>query len=848
MEHLSIKKVNEVYLRVETTPGVRQELSEFFKFRVPGYMFVPAYKMRMWDGYIRLFNSLDWTIYSGLLSYIKIFCQSRNYTFDLDLALQDTPPFTLEDTNSLIKRLKLPVVARDYQVTAINHAVTTTRALLVSPTGCHVAGTKVIQYDGSCKTVENLQVGDLLMGPDNYPRTVLKTIKGYGKIYKIACGGRKSNKFKSFEVNGEHILSLVHTSKENIINISVEDYIKKSKHWRHCHKLYWNDKCIAFNNDNKTLLVDPYIIGAYLGDGHSRTPALTSKDNELIEHFADYVKMEFHITPTIKTNRSNCRTIRFSDIKNTTRSSPNKFTDAFRKIGIDIGGSLTCGNKYIPDVYKTSSISSRLQLLAGLIDTDGYLSKTKTYYSYTSKSKQLVEDVAFVARSLGFFVKIKSGLKCATNTIAKIKRIYWSCSIIGNISIIPCKLDRKKAIVGNPNKKHNRHCFTVEDVGNNTFYGMQLDGDHLYFLGDWCVTHNSGKSLIIYSLVRHYNKKTLLIVPTISLVSQMMSDFKDYAKSDLRFDVDKMCHPVYAGQDKSSTKPIMISTWQSIYKQPKSFFEEYEVVIGDEVHLFKATSLKSIMEKTVNAKYRFGTTGTLDEAQTHKLVLEGLFGTVFKVTTTKALMDKKQLAELNIKCLILKYSEETRKANKILKYQDEIKFLVLNKKRNAFIRNLAVSMQSNTLVLFQFVESHGKVLHEIIKKKVSETDPNRKVFFISGATDGDIREDIRKITDKEKNAIIVASSGTFSTGINIKNLDNIIFASPTKSRIKTLQSIGRALRIGDSDKATLYDIVDDMTHKQYKNFAIKHFLERVKVYNSEKFKYKLHQIDLDPTK
>jgi len=808
---------------------------------------MPAYKMRTWDGYIRLFNTMDWSLYAGLIHYLKVFCDARDYTLDIDPEIEEITPFTLEDTNSLTKRLKLPFDARDYQLSAIHYAVKHRRALLVSPTGCHVAGTKVIQYDGSCKTVENLQVGDLLMGPDNYPRTVLKTIKGYGKIYKIACGGRKSNKFKSFEVNGEHILSLVHTSKENIINISVEDYIKKSKHWRHCHKLYWNDKCIAFNNDNKTLLVDPYIVGAYLGDGHSRTPALTSKDNELIEHFADYVKMEFHITPTIKTNRSNCRTIRFSDIKNTTRSSPNKFTDAFRKIGIDIGGSLTCGNKYIPDVYKTSSISSRLQLLAGLIDTDGYLSKTKTYYSYTSKSKQLVEDVAFVARSLGFFVKIKSGLKCATNTIAKIKRIYWSCSIIGNISIIPCKLDRKKAIVDNPNKKHNRHCFTVEDVGNNTFYGMQLDGDHLYFLGDWCVTHNSGKSLIIYSLARHYNKKTLIIVPTISLVSQMISDFRDYAKKDPKFDVDKMCHPIFSGQDKTTKKPIVVSTWQSIYKMPKEYFKDFDVVIGDEVHQFKANSMKGIMEKLVNTTYRFGTTGTLDGTQTHKLVLEGLFGPVFKVTTTKTLMDKKQLAELNIKCLILKYSEETCKANKILKYQDEIKYLILNKKRNLFIRNLAVSMKSNTLILFQFI-SHGKVLYDSIKKKVEETTPNRKVFFVSGATEGEVREQIRKITDKQKDAIIVASSGVFSTGINIKNLDNIIFASPTKSRIKTLQSIGRALRIGDSDKATLYDIVDDMIHKQHKNFAIKHFLERVKIYNAEKFKYKLHQIDLEPTK
>ena len=355
----------------------------------------------------------------------------------------------------------------------------------------------------------------------------------------------------------------------------------------------------------------------------------------------------------------------------------------------------------------------------------------------------------------------------------------------------------------------------------------------------------SGKSLIIYALTRYYNKKTLIIVPTISLVSQMYSDFKEYAKNQPEYNVDKVIHPIYGGQEKITGKNVVISTWQSIYKLPKEWFSDFDVVIGDEVHLFKAKSLVSIMTKLENTKYRFGTTGTLDGTQTHKLVLEGLFGTTFSVTTTKTLMEKKQLAELNIECVVLKYDPVSIKAHKKDSYQDEIKFLVKNEKRNQFIRNLAVSTKTNCLVIFQLVELHGKVLYELIKEKAHKLDPNRKVFFVSGATDADTREEVRKITENERNAIIVASSGVFSTGINIRNLENIIFASPTKSRIKTLQSIGRTLRIGDhSDKAKLYDIVDDMTDKSHKNFAVKHFLERVKIYNEEKFKYKLHKVNL----
>jgi superfamily II DNA or RNA helicase len=325
----------------------------------------------------------------------------------------------------------------------------------------------------------------------------------------------------------------------------------------------------------------------------------------------------------------------------------------------------------------------------------------------------------------------------------------------------------------------------------------------------------------------------------------MFSDFKEYAKNQSQYDVEKHCHPIYSGQEKITNKKVVISTWQSIYKLPKEWFSQFDVVIGDEVHLFKAKSLTGIMSKLENTKYRFGTTGTLDGTQTHKLVLEGLFGTTFSVTTTRSLMEKKQLAELKIECVVLKYDQPTCKQIKKLKYNDEIKFLVENDKRNTFIRNLAVNTKSNCLVLFQFVESHGKILFELIKEKAHRTDPNRKVFFVSGATDADTREEIRHITENERNAIIVASTGVFSTGINIRNLENIIFASPTKSRIKTLQSIGRTLRIGDhSDKATLYDIVDDLTDKTYKNFAVKHFLERVKIYNEEKFKYKLHKVNL----
>jgi len=346
----------------------------------------------------------------------------------------------------------------------------------------------------------------------------------------------------------------------------------------------------------------------------------------------------------------------------------------------------------------------------------------------------------------------------------------------------------------------------------------------------------SGKSLIIYMLCRYYNVKTLLVVPTTSLVYQMHSDFKEYG-----FDSENNCHMIFSGQEKDVDKQIFISTWQSIYKLPKKWFDQFECIIGDEAHLFKANSLTTIMKNLGNCKYRFGFTGTLDGSQTHKLVLEGLFGTVKKVTTTSELIEQKYLSEFRIKAIVLGYEDETRQLIKKATYQDEMDFLVNHLPRNKFICNLAVSLKGNTLVLYQYVDKHGKAIYDEIKNKAVD----RQVYFVSGTISGSDRDDIRRAVELEIGSIIVASYGTFSTGVNIKNLHNIIFASPSKSRVRNLQSIGRGLRLGDrKERACLYDIADDLSWKQTRNHTLNHFVERIKIYNEEKFEYKTYNIPL----
>ena len=359
-----------------------------------------------------------------------------------------------------------------------------------------------------------------------------------------------------------------------------------------------------------------------------------------------------------------------------------------------------------------------------------------------------------------------------------------------------------------------------------------------------CLKHNrrllvsptaSGKSLMIYSLVRYYVDKgmrILLVVPTTSLVEQMYKDFIEYG-----WDAKSYCHRIYSGREVTNTNEVTITTWQSVFRLDRSFFVDYDVIIGDEAHLFKSKSLVNIMTKLEHAKYRFGFTGTLDGTQTHKWVLEGLFGPSYKVTKTEKLMKEGHLSQLDIQCLVLKHPPKNFET-----YEDELQYLISHEKRNNFITNLALDLKGNTLILYSRVETHGAILYEKINN-IKHTD--RKVFFVHGGVDAEQRESIREITENEKNAIIVASYGTFSTGINIKRLHNVIFASPSKSRVRNLQSIGRVLRKGkDEVKAILYDIGDDCTYNSKKNYTLNHLIERIKIYNEENFNYEIITIQI----
>lgn len=370
----------------------------------------------------------------------------------------------------------------------------------------------------------------------------------------------------------------------------------------------------------------------------------------------------------------------------------------------------------------------------------------------------------------------------------------------------------------------------------------------------------SGKSLIIYMLTRYYNAKTLIIVPTISLVHQLAGDFEDYGygrvhlpqRSSEEKDFiagttqgsgpwEHRVHKIFSGQEKDTEAQVVVTTWQSAVKLPKEWFRQFDVVVGDEAHSFHSKSLGIVMGKLDQTEHRFGLTGTLDGAINHEWTIEGMFGKTHRVISTSELMEQNHVSKLKIKCIVLAHSDADRKFMRDKTYQEEMDFLVGCATRNRFIKNLAISLEGNSLILFQYVEKHGKILYDMLK------DEDRKVFFVHGGVEGEEREEIRHIVAKESNAIIVASYGTFSTGINIPSIANLVFASPTKSKIRSLQSIGRSLRISEGKEvATLYDISDDLSWKSKQNYTLQHFAERIKIYNSENFEYKLYNVKLNP--
>jgi len=357
-----------------------------------------------------------------------------------------------------------------------------------------------------------------------------------------------------------------------------------------------------------------------------------------------------------------------------------------------------------------------------------------------------------------------------------------------------------------------------------------------------------GKSIVLYTILRYImndvDNKILIIVPTINLVNQLYSDMQDYGWEDIHNHVSRLYGD---SKDCDLSKKILISTWQSIYKRHDNFFSQYEAVICDETHMCKSLSLTTILKKCVNATYRIGMTGTLPMDHADRYNIFGFIGPLIYQLKSHELITTGFLSDIKIVNMHIKYPIEEIKKIVNITYAEEVKYLVQNEKRDGILKYIIDSKyikdEDNILVLAQRIE-HIKKTVEYLKNLY----PNRKILKISGETNPDERESIRKSIDNESGVILVATYGTFSTGISIKKLHHVIFLSFYRSRIKVLQSLGRGLRKHNTKSfVIIWDIVDDMrwklkqrsnTKNEYgMNYAYLHFLERLKFYDDQKFKY-----------
>lgn len=349
------------------------------------------------------------------------------------------------------------------------------KVLLIAPTGlgkCFAPGTEVLMADGSIETVENIKIGDTLMGPDSQPRNVLSLGHGTDLMYRIV-----PVKGEPFIVNGPHTLALKRSpapsGQQAEVELSVDDYIKQSPSFKRTAKL-WR---VGVDFASQPVPLDPYMLGVWLGDGDSHEPIITNMDDAVIKYVCTFANT---LGATVRTTGIRHHIGLGAGNRLISNPRKNPFTTALRQLRV-------LGNKHIPDVYKHNSREVRLQILAGLLDTDGSLSHK--VFDYVSKSDRLADDVAFLVRSLGMAAYVKQCEKICTNTGST--GTYWRVTISGEVSEIPTKIARKQAAERKQVKSVRHTGFSVESLGTGQYFGFEIDGDKLFLLADFTVVHNS---------------------------------------------------------------------------------------------------------------------------------------------------------------------------------------------------------------------------------------------------------------------------------------------------------------------------------------------------------------------
>ena len=735
---------------------------------------------------------------------------------------------------------------RDYQIKSIESLIFKGkgRGIIELPTSCHEKDHPILMYDGSIKKVQDVVVGDLLMGPDSKPRRVLETHSGIDDMYRIDTIDKLS-----FRVNSNHVLSLVRTHEKKktrshdgeINNISVSDYIKTRKWYKHIRKMYHVP--VTFNNKYK-LEIPPYILGILLGDGTLGSGVgLTNIDKEIVDEFYDYCSS---IGMSVRKNMNDKKVPTYfcssANIKNyNSLKHPNVLINKLNDLKLR---NCKSGNKFIPQKYKTASEKDRLEILAGLIDTDGYVSNNKHDIEYISKSKTLAKDFMFIAQSLGFKATFSEKIcRCQTGYTG----LYYRVCLYGQFDKIPLRVKRKKIAASKRKQRTNklRTGFKITKDKRDYFYGFSLDGDHLYLDGNFLVHHNSGKSFVISNFIYNIHKNInpeytfLILVPNKQLVSQMYNDFIDYGmKPEL---ITKFTAGLKKNEKYNPEAKIIIANRQYVFSNSDKL-PKIDALFCDELHQCLAKATQEFINN-LDCRIKVGCTGTIPKQKYNKWSLIGMMGNILyseEITDLQkqGFITKLKITQINIKDMNVQNNRNYLfHLNPLRKYSpdemgySEIKFNEAHDAEHEYyakyykeiytpVIKYLNDLDENILILFDRIEV-GKRLTEVAKTLCDK----KKIHYIDGSID--VKDRI-KITEELENSgdnIIFAENAVFSTGINIKRLNHIVFMCSFKSFTRCIQSIGRILRLhSKKDYAHLIDVSCN-----YK-YSRKHLNERLKIY------------------
>jgi superfamily II DNA or RNA helicase len=677
--------------------------------------------------------------------------------------------------------------------------------IIVAPCGCHAKGYGILMYDGTIKKVEDIVVGDRVMGDDGTPRTVLELHNGIDDMYEI-----RPLKGKPFIVNKGHIMSMYRLKDKrkdgpSIEEVSIGEYIKFAPYHKTILKLR-RPNGFDFEESKKNMPLDPYFLGLSLGDGSiTSSLSITTQRQEIVEYLYSFVKQYNMYIRVAEKKGTNNKSKSYFLSKGCGRGG-NPIINAIKDIGLYNRKS---GDKFIPIQYLTSNKENRYKLLAGFLDTDAYYNKSGKGYEYCSKSETMMKQFVLLCRSLGLLC---SGYSCKLVDGVK----YYRTGIYGNLENIPVRVGIRKGANRIINKNPYVVGFKVEYVGKGEYYGFTTDGNHLYLDEQCFIHHNSGKSLIISKIAHEINRPTLVLQPSKEILEQ------NYAKA-VSFGSKPTIYSASCGIKELSA--MTYATLKSIKKDVAKLKDiGIDTLLIDECHSGyspeEGSEFMEFMSRFPEAKV-LGFTATPCRLRTYSSMLEGNYSKLNMLTKDEHNFFKKivhvtQIQELTSQGFWcpLKYERWSFDESALMlnstgaEYTNESikESIVRNGLNNSIYKRLLQLMNERKaiLVCMDSIESCNRISEFMNAKMGAITG------VVTSLTTKKKREQI--ISDfKEGKLKVVFNYSTLATGFDFPELDCVMFGRPTFSYSTYYQILGRAIRIHpDKKEALIVDCCDNM--------------------------------------